>query len=116
MHWGMTMKHNDDHDLEAFFDAARAAQPQMPSGLMARIVADAAVHQRPAPLWRRAMAALGGPVAMGGLVTATVAGFWLGLVPPQDTVDPLVLIGVVDLAAEDEMTDVLYAGWYSDEG
>jgi hypothetical protein len=112
----MTMKHNEDHDLEAFFDAARAAPPQMPSGLMARIVADAAVHQRPPPLWRRTMAALGGPVAMGGLVTATVAGFWLGLVPPQDTVDPLVLIGVVDLAAEDEMTDVLYAGWYSDEG
>ena len=53
---------------------------------------------------------------MGGLVTATVAGFWLGLVPPQDTVDPLVLMGVVDPVAEDEMTDVLYAGWYSDEG
>lgn len=116
MHWGMMMTQNNDQDLEAAFAAARAAPPQMPPGLMARISLDAAANQRSVPLWRRVMVALGGPVAMAGLVTATVAGFWLGVAPPQATVDPLVLIGAVDLEAEDEMADVLYAGWYSDEG
>ena len=116
MHWGMMMTQCDDFDLEAAFDAARAAPPQMPDALMARIVADAEGYQPQVPLWRRLMAAVGGPAGLGGLVTATVVGFWLGVSPPQDTVDPLVLIGAVELAADEDIADLLGFGWYSDEG
>lgn len=116
MHWGIRMTQRDNFDLEATFDAARAGPPQMPDGLLARIVADAEAVQPQVPLWRRLMAAVGGPAGLGGLVTATVAGFWLGVAPPHDNVDPLVLIGVIELAADDDMTDLLGFGWYSEEG
>lgn len=110
------MTQRDDFDLEAAFDAARATPPEMPDTLMARIVADGEAYQPQLPLWRRLLAALGGPAGVGGLVTATVVGFWLGVSPPQESIDPLVLIGAVDLAADEDMTDLLGFGWYSEEG
>ena len=116
MHWGMMMTQRDAFDLEAAFDAARVAPPQMPDGLLARVAEDALAYQPQPPLWRRIFAAVGGAAGVGGLVTATAVGFWFGFTPPQTSVDPLVLIGAVELAAEDDMTDVLAFGWYSEEG
>lgn len=86
----------DASGLEAFFAAARETAPAPSSELMARIVADAeaelAARERPqAPMpratgWRRLMGALraiGGVPALAGMVTATVAGVWLGFATPD---------------------------------
>ena len=80
-------------ELEDFLAAARAAPPQVPEALMARVMADAeAARPRPADagLIRGWFAALGGLPGLGGLITATCVGFWLGLAPPD---------GLPDLAA-----------------
>lgn len=110
------MTQRDSFDLEAAFEAARADPPQMSAALLARIEADALEHQRPVPLWRRLLGALGGPAGVGGLVTATVMGFWVGFAPPADQLDPLVLIGAVEQVADDDFADMSGFGWYSDEG
>lgn len=92
----MAMADDRDHDLdllEAAFGAARAAaRGPVPDALMARVLADAGTARSPtvpasapAPRWRglRALVtAFGGWPALGGLATATVAGFWLGFAPP----------------------------------
>lgn len=95
----MVMAENsDDFDgLDAFFAAGRATAPAVvPDALMARILADAAAVQaaaarptaaRPAPvrrpgLWRLLSETLGGRGALAGLLTATLAGLWLGFSPP----------------------------------
>jgi len=110
------MTQHDPFDLEAAFDAARAAPARMPDALSARIVADALAHQPKKPLLTRLLAAIGGPAGLGGLVTATVAGFWLGVAPPVDGIDPLTFISGVEMDAGDEYTDIVGLGWYSDEG
>ncbi len=104
----MVMAENsDDFDgLEAFFAAGRAQGPAtvpdaLPDALMARILADAAAVQaaaarpvtRPATaarpgLWRRLSETLGGRGALAGLLSATLAGLWLGFSPP-DQIAPL---------------------------
>lgn len=109
-------------DLDAAFEAARNAPPQMPIGLSARILADAEANLPRASLFERFMAAIGGTAGLGGLVTATVVGLWIGVAPPDGLGDPLQLIGV-QVAAEDVDTDVDEAfldlsaiGWDSEEG
>jgi hypothetical protein len=107
----MMMTQPDRFDLEAALEAARAAPPQMSAALAARI-GDDALHYLPRErLWRRILAAVGGPAGLGGLVTATVAGFWLGVAPPAQTVDPLLLFGTADAVAEEDMTDLTGSGW-----
>ena len=128
----MTMTERDDHELEGFFRAARAAAPRPSDALMARILADAGAEMRqasvqPAPgspevrgsgpsdwlarLW-------GGWRALGGLATATVAGLWIGY---AGIADPNTLTGgligaetstalTVDLMPETDVT-ALAAGW-----
>lgn len=84
------MQDDDDRELEVFFDAARRTAPQPSADLMARILADAAAEQpqpvvavaKPVPWWRSAFDALGGAPAIGGLLTATVAGVWIGAAQP----------------------------------
>jgi hypothetical protein len=85
----------DDTALDAFFDAARAESPIPSEGLLARIMADAeaqaAAHERPARAPQRArpgliaavVGVLGGWPALAGMVTATVAGVWLGFAAPD---------------------------------
>jgi hypothetical protein len=116
MHWGMTMTQPDGFDLETAFDAARVAPPRMPDALAARIIADGERLQPSTPLWQRLMAAVGGPAGLGGLVTATVAGFWFGVALPVEQVNPLVLLGAVELTADEDLTDLMGVGWFSDEG
>jgi hypothetical protein len=110
------MTQHDPFDLETAFSAARAAPARMPDALSARIVADALAHQPRRPMWTSVLAANGGPAGRGGLVTATVAGCWFGIAPPLDGIDPLALIGAVELDASYEYTDLVGLGWDSDEG
>ncbi|MBT8155971.1 hypothetical protein KMP13_19315 [Epibacterium ulvae] len=93
-------------ELDALFQTARADQPELSDGLMAAILDDAARVQdtfRPASMgsaalnqpsiWSRFFATLGGGLGVGGLVTAGLAGIWVGVAPPSFLPDP------VDLAA-----------------
>ena len=116
MHWGMTMTQPDKFDLEALFEDARAQPPQMRGDLTTRIIADSVAHLPSVPLWRRVMAAVGGPAGLGGLVTATVAGFWIGVAPPVDRVDPLVLFGAVETDETYDVTDLTGFDWDIEEG
>lgn len=86
----------DDPFLETLFETARADDIQPSETLMSAIVADAAKHQpRDEPLaapsaparpkagfWRDLAAAIGGWPSMAGLVSATVAGVWIGFAAP----------------------------------
>lgn len=85
---------SDEFDgLEALFAAGRAEAPDPSAALFARIEADAlrvAAERRKAAtpssarlgFWRGLSAALGGRGAMAGLLSATLAGLWLGFSPP----------------------------------
>lgn len=82
----------DEMDLEAFFEAGRAAAPVPSQDLLARIMADAdAALVAPAPLarpakrpsiWAIFTAAVGGWPSLAGMATAAVAGVWLGVAQP----------------------------------
>ncbi len=89
-----------DHDLEAFFQAARDESPDPSADLMARILADAydvqdqhtaetiltaadpVVTTAPRGVMASILRAIGGWPALAGLATATVAGVWIGYNPP----------------------------------
>lgn len=117
MHWGMKMTDRDLFDLETMFEAARASPPEIPPEVSTRILADAAVHQPRPPLWRRAIRAVGGPMGLGGLVTATMAGAWIGVAPPVDGLDPLILLGQTNgLNEEQDLTELYGFGWDLEEG
>ncbi|WP_299411853.1 hypothetical protein [uncultured Sulfitobacter sp.] len=110
------MTQRDPFDLEAAFDAARAAPAPLPDDLAARILADAQAHQPRKPIWQRIIAAVGGPAGVGGLVTATAAGFWFGIAPPAEGFDPLVLVGAVEQDIDADLTLMSDFGWGNDEG
>ncbi len=93
MNWGMAMTdwNAREHTLDDLFAAARRAAPEPSPGFLARVIADAEAVQEAAeavPVRRSAapsgglMAALrgmfGGWGALGGMLTATVAGIWIG--------------------------------------
>lgn len=95
---------SEDH-LDSLFAAARAEPLRPPRGLSARVLDDAARHMasvapppallspallsRAAPprpgLWAALSTAFGGGGALAGMVTATVAGFYIGFAQPIDT-------------------------------
>jgi len=91
----MTEKDRMDRDLAGLFDAARRAAPEPSPDLLARVLADAQAVQAeqaaPTPArspsrvtrWRQFVDTLGGWPAMAGLVSAGVAGLWLGINPPE---------------------------------
>lgn len=104
----------NDKDLDTLFDAARAETPQVPQDLMDRVMADAVRDGAQGPTgWRAWIAALGGVPALGGLVSATCVGFWIGVAPPLGVPDLAALV----LGAEivDEAESDLF-GWDSEEG
>lgn len=73
----------DDDALDILFANARATPPDVPDALMARILSDAAdVQPEGRKGWRGWWRSLGGAPGLGGLVTATCVGFWLGVAPP----------------------------------
>ena len=90
-----------DDDLDTLFAAARAEVAQPPAALVARVIADAeatlvaktAPQAAPSPAtspatrsggarWSGLAALFGGSGALAGMVTATVAGFWIGFAQP----------------------------------
>lgn len=83
-----------DDILDGFFEAARQQQPQIPEGVVARILADAdreqAHHLNRSVIPVRSkrsffgdvVAALGGWPSLAGLAAATLAGVWIGYSPP----------------------------------
>lgn len=92
----MTNDRKDAPELDDFFEAARAQTPEPDAAFLARVLADAEAAQTgfadperpamPAPGRRgmmAAMRALGGWPAAAGLSTATLAGLWIGIAPPD---------------------------------
>lgn len=86
-----------EDDLDHLFAAARAAAVPAPADLTARVISDAEVEILAADLLTAArprdrrkgpgvfahLAGLfGGTGALAGMLTATVAGFWLGFAQP----------------------------------
>ncbi|MBI1416273.1 MAG: hypothetical protein GC146_03535 [Limimaricola sp.] len=89
----MTERDIEDDFLDDIFAAARRTEAQPSAALMGRIIADAATVSaaravpaaRVAPprgLWALLAAVIGGWPTLGGLVAATMAGFWIGFAPP----------------------------------
>ena len=115
-------RQNDDAALEALFEHARATPPQVPAALTSRVLADARAAQ-PVPRrrgWRALVHAIGGVPALGGLVSATVVGFWLGVAPPEAIPD---LAGQLWLATDSataldtaDAQDMATFGWDIEEG
>lgn len=106
--------------LEALFEDARRDPPGVPAALMARVLEDAAALQtQPArPVWRGWLAALGGLPGMGGLITATCVGFWIGLAPPDALPDVAGQLLGAELSSEAEVDFGTLAsfGWDIEEG
>lgn len=80
----------DMTDVEAALSDAAQIAPDVPDGLMAAVLRDAARLQ-PGPalavsptqgVWHTFLDLIGGWPAMGGLAAAGVAGVWLGIAPP----------------------------------
>ena len=67
--------------LDQAFIEARQVTPDLPEGLMARVMADA-VAEMPKPdrqpYWRQVFGALGGWPAMAGLAMTACVGIWAG--------------------------------------
>ena len=107
-----------DTDLEALFDAALVDAPTVPDALMARVIADANSMQPKRSFWSSLMDALGGLPALGGLVTATCVGVWLGVAPPSDLPDLAGQVMGFEMAYEDELDSFDMTGfdWELEEG
>lgn len=99
-----------EDDLDPLFAAARAEPPRLPAGLMARVIAGAeaeiqaagiqtteiqaaeiqakgpsalaATRAQASGLWRGLAGLFGGAGALAGMLTATIAGFWIGFADP----------------------------------
>ena len=90
-----------ERDLDEMLADARARRGDLPDGLAARMMADAAQvqsdlaprapAQRPG-FWAQLRGALGGWPGLGGLATACAAGVWIGLAPPAFLPDPVDLV------------------------
>jgi hypothetical protein len=118
-------RQNDDAALEALFEVDRAAPPEVPDALMQRVMADAVALQPAAPrsvrksILARMFDAVGRAPAIGGLVTATCVGFWLGVAPPDGVPDfGAVIMGVEQdvFVAELDGDAVIWFGWDFEEG
>ena len=90
----MTDKKFDPVDLDRYFAAAREHTAQPSDDLMAQVLTDAFDAQAAAapevpnnqptvPWLGQILRELGGWPAMAGLTTATLAGIWLGINPPE---------------------------------
>ena len=88
-------------EVDALLSAAQNAPPAVSDDLMATILADASQVQTgflppEMPARRQGgfaslLAVLGGGFGVGGLVTAGLAGVWIGVAPPAFLPDPLEL-------------------------
>lgn len=120
-----------DNALEEIFAAGRDATPAPSEALMARIMADAdgeiaarapvAPVRRPGlSLWGRIVSGLGGWPAVAGMVTATVAGIWIGFASPDqlNTLSGGLLLPDSETTVSYDLEDILPGGgglWTLDE-
>lgn len=87
------MTDHDDDFLDDIFAQARSVAPAPSDDLVARVLAGATVAAPQAfsaprrSLGARLLDALGGWPTVGGLVTATCAGIWIGVAPPATLQD-----------------------------
>ncbi|TNF23246.1 MAG: hypothetical protein EP318_00725 [Rhodobacteraceae bacterium] len=121
----MSEKDREEAFLDALLDDERrlrsGADPEVPAGLMARVLADAERVQagfvtqalpQPAPragLWAQIGAVLGGWPALAGLAAASVCGLWLGLNPPQGLSDTAAVYYSDDTALLDPVSGFEFA-------
>jgi hypothetical protein len=103
----------DDAKLDELLVQARAAPPSVPERLAARVIADAAAVQPARGLWPMLSEMLGGLPGLGGLVTATCVGIWLGIAPPENLPDLTgEILGFETVTDEDlEVVDLTGFGW-----
>lgn len=120
----MTQFDENQDSLDALLVQASDDEALRPDAdFMARMVQDALLHQPVAqgvvaPWWRRALVSMGGWQTMGGLVTATCAGFWIGVNPPAavpDVVDNLLSMAPI-YAQSGENVALAGFGWDLEEG
>lgn len=106
-----------DDMLEDLFAQARDRAPEVSDDLMSRVLADAEMAQNMLPvvqpepgLGKRLLDLIGGWPTLGGLVAATIAGFWVGVAPPVAVEDLTVgLIGdtvSVSLFSESDFLEI----------
>lgn len=90
----MSDQRSDPFDLEALFEAEKGNSLEPSDDFLTRVMADAKQVQtgfataQATPIvsvgfWATLSAALGGWPTFAGLATATVAGVWIGVSPPQ---------------------------------
>ncbi len=112
------MTRQDDTFLDDILAQARSQQPTPSQDLIARVLADAAAEQAailtpiaaPVSRGQRFFDILGGWTGFGGLITAGMAGIWIGLAP-QVPLESLAAGEAVDTIAlnlwpEDSLFDV----------
>ncbi|AML51602.1 hypothetical protein [Falsihalocynthiibacter arcticus] len=100
----MSDHRTDPFDLDSFFEAEKKDTSEPSAEFLANVLADATLVQNQLGLankapktstgfWRTLNAVLGGWPTFAGLATATIAGVWIGVSPPQglDTLTDSVL-------------------------
>lgn len=120
-----------DDELEGLFRASRADAPDPSEAVMARILADAEAElaaRAPTPaarpraprpgVWAALIGGIGGWPALAGMVTAAVAGVWLGFASPDQIntlAGGLLLPGTATVETGDVFDDLLpgYSGFES---
>ncbi len=87
----MKMTDPNDDMLDGLFAQAREIAPPVSDRLMDRVLVDAVPPQRHNAarpgFWSGLLDVVGGWSAIGGLVTAMLAGFWIGVAPPSAVTD-----------------------------
>ncbi len=109
--------------LEAMFDDMRQDPPEVPSVLTARVMMDAQRFQpAPQPVQRRKRTILnvfdgfGGWPALGGLAAASCVGFWIGISPPENVLDPAGLFLPLESELYYDPAELTGFGWDVQEG
>ena len=105
------MTRPETETLETLFAAARADPPGLSDRLLATLEAEALAAQP--RVRRRWLAAIGGLTGLGSLVTATLAGVWIGVVGPEGLAVPVETMLGVDTAA---VAEGFGPGWEWAEG
>jgi len=95
----MSDRATETHGLDALLDLARQTRAEPSPALLGRVYADATAeldlhdpqavalpHRKKKPV-AALVAAVGGWPAMVGMATATVAGVWIGISPPDGLVN-----------------------------
>lgn len=115
----------DMTELDEMLDRAASQDMDVPPDLMSRVLLDAdALQPRPQlqgatkrlSVWQRVSEAFGGWPAMGGLVAATCAGFWIGFSDVTDLeTGRLLLLGDQDAWLSEEAAEISGFGWDLEE-